>query len=323
MTSIRKSAKPFPHLWVQIESLAHNVVIGRSDEPFAVQQIQHLLKEIIHNLEMEESVPPTLPSHLAHPEYKMKHASLISQIDHFQKSAGKTETLEQLIDDMMIAFGDIKMVASEGEKAVELKHVIVAHNYAQEIEAHVRHLNGLLKMGSARREHEEWAKENPHPSKWSDEDWSEYNKKELKPKDKKSSLTNQIDQFVSLAHSDPFTHQYMETLLWSSTDETTPQGGEPLDKNYTVADISPECKAEMEADCKSFQEANADLLNTAYNLHWDPSSAGHDFALTRNRHGAGFWDRGHGEVGRALTDAAHAYGEVNLYVGDDGKIHCM
>ena len=47
----------------------------------------------------------------------------------------------------------------------------------------------------------------------------------------------------------------------------------------------------------------------------------HDFWLTGNRHGAGFWDRGYGADGDTLTEAAHGYGDVDLYVGDDGQIH--
>ena len=54
---------------------------------------------------------------------------------------------------------------------------------------------------------------------------------------------------------------------------------------------------------------------------YDKDQAGYDFWLTRNHHGAGFWDRGLDGVGRALTDAAHVYGEVNLYVGDNGRIY--
>ncbi len=47
--------------------------------------------------------------------------------------------------------------------------------------------------------------------------------------------------------------------------------------------------------------------------------------MSHHRHikpkkGAGFWDRGLGAVGARLSDAARAYGEVNLEVGDDGKI---
>lgn len=47
------------------------------------------------------------------------------------------------------------------------------------------------------------------------------------------------------------------------------------------------------------------------------AQCGHDFALTRNGHGAGFWDRGYGDVGDRLTDAARAYGEHSVLT-DDG-----
>lgn len=38
---------------------------------------------------------------------------------------------------------------------------------------------------------------------------------------------------------------------------------------------------------------------------------GQDFYLTRNGHGAGFWDRGYGEIGRQLTEAAKIYGSTS------------
>ena len=38
-------------------------------------------------------------------------------------------------------------------------------------------------------------------------------------------------------------------------------------------------------------------------------------------HGAGFWDRGLGALGKRLTDASKLYGESDEYVGDDGRIH--
>jgi hypothetical protein len=47
---------------------------------------------------------------------------------------------------------------------------------------------------------------------------------------------------------------------------------------------------------------------------------GHDFWLTRNGHGAGFWDRGLGALGDRLTDASKPYGEVNLWVDADGSV---
>lgn len=60
----------------------------------------------------------------------------------------------------------------------------------------------------------------------------------------------------------------------------------------------------------------------------DMSQAGHDLWLTRNRHGAGFWD--HGRRGdeadaalRRLTGAAHDYGSQDLVEGSDTKVTVM
>lgn len=39
---------------------------------------------------------------------------------------------------------------------------------------------------------------------------------------------------------------------------------------------------------------------------------GHDFWLTRNHHGAGFWDRGLGLVGDTLTELAHSFGDTEF-----------
>ena len=48
----------------------------------------------------------------------------------------------------------------------------------------------------------------------------------------------------------------------------------------------------------------------------------YDFWLTRNRHGAGFWDGDYEEgVGKVLTDIAHAFGEVSTSEGDDHLLY--
>jgi hypothetical protein len=133
---------------------------------------------------------------------------------------------------------------------------------------------------------------------------------------------------------DSFTVAYIEAALWSSNDYSDERGGEPLDKNYDIEDLAPETFEEIIKDCEAFQSANRELIDTAdYKTsckQWDKSQpefysnddmAGHDFWLTRNGHGAGFWDRGLGETGEKLTAAAHAFGECNLYVGDDGKLY--
>ena len=114
-----------------------------------------------------------------------------------------------------------------------------------------------------------------------------------------------------------FVQGYLECALWTSTDEH----GESLDVLSTW-DIAPETRLQMIRDCRDFCRDVLPLLretikrnSAAWELH------GHDFWLTRNRHGAGFWDRGYGSAGRALSDAAHIYGGRHLYVGDDGKVY--
>lgn len=118
---------------------------------------------------------------------------------------------------------------------------------------------------------------------------------------------------------DDFTISYIGTALWSSVDDTD----EPLDTNYDRDDIAPQSLADMVEDCKRFQSTYAELLKEAYGdkSTYDESSAGHDFWLTKCGHGAGFWDRGLGEVGEALSEAARKEGSTDLYVGDDKKIH--
>ena len=110
--------------------------------------------------------------------------------------------------------------------------------------------------------------------------------------------------------ADTFTRAYVEAALWSSTD----LDGSPLDGAFGPEDIAPETMARMVEDCRVFQEDQAADLQ-------DPSQDGFDFWLTRNGHGAGFWDRGHGPRGDRLTDAAHAFGSFDLIPGDDGRIY--
>jgi hypothetical protein len=124
---------------------------------------------------------------------------------------------------------------------------------------------------------------------------------------------------------DEFTNGYLGCALWSSTDDNDT----PLDSGHTVDDLAPDAIAKAVEDCERFQRENASLLETAYgeyahygNHHGTAESrAGHDFWLTRNGHGAGFWDGDLPKSGDSLTAAAKQYGESSPYVGDDGLIY--
>lgn len=115
-----------------------------------------------------------------------------------------------------------------------------------------------------------------------------------------------------------FIDAYMETALWSSTDNADDSGGDPLDENYDVDDIAPETVAQMRKDCTAFVWFNRRDLRAS---ELDSRRAGHDFWLNRNGHGAGFWDEGLGAVGDRLSEASKVYGSCYLYVGDDGKVY--
>ena len=140
---------------------------------------------------------------------------------------------------------------------------------------------------------------------------------ELYPEAKLPTQIEGLPVEVGDVELDEFAQGYVECALWLLHNDD----GEPVDEDYDVEDIDTETLLEMKRECADFQEANKEGLNSAYDTPWyDAAKAGHDFWLTRNHHGAGFWDRGLGEVGRKLTEAAHVYGDYDLYVGDDGKV---
>ena len=128
---------------------------------------------------------------------------------------------------------------------------------------------------------------------------------------------------------DNFTRGYIEAALWISTDESDESGGEPMDANYSESDIAADSLARMALDCERFQSTYADLLSAHKDARepWNTAEwtfeemAGHDFWLTRNGHGAGFWDRGIGELGEHLSHVARECGSCDLYIGDDGRIY--
>jgi hypothetical protein len=122
---------------------------------------------------------------------------------------------------------------------------------------------------------------------------------------------------------DTFTLAYLECALWSSYDNATEDGGEPMDANYSSRDIAPETLARMAEDCAAFQSDNREDLTAA---EITPERAGFLFWLNRNGHGSGFWDEvggGHElrPIFNRLSDAAKVWGTFDLYLGDDGQIH--
>lgn len=109
---------------------------------------------------------------------------------------------------------------------------------------------------------------------------------------------------------------YIEAILWTEED------GEAKDK--TIYDISSEAMNKIESDVDSFYKIAKPILDKLpeeYTQNYGDEQIGHDLWLTRNGHGAGFWDRGLGELGDKLTKIAESMGEIWLVSGDDGQLY--
>ena len=117
-----------------------------------------------------------------------------------------------------------------------------------------------------------------------------------------------------MIYSREMLNSYIETALWSSVDDN----GQPLDNNYDINDLSFSALRQAANELRDFCETAGELLNDC-----SPTRVAHDFWLTRNSHGAGFWDGDYSkEIGKALTRISKDMLCVDLYVGDDGKIDC-
>lgn len=140
------------------------------------------------------------------------------------------------------------------------------------------------------------------------------------------------------ADLDSFTQGYVEAMFWTEeapgvdteeflTDEYQADmtegrtdGTIPGDVGFT--DLHPDFLQSILTDCATFQRDNAADLATAYDRDgYTPERAGHDYWLTRNGHGAGFWDRTELDaegLGDRLTEACQ-YTEVNLWFDPDTR----
>jgi hypothetical protein len=109
-----------------------------------------------------------------------------------------------------------------------------------------------------------------------------------------------------------FQISYLETLLWSSCDlEVDEFYFDTLDALVFTSEV--DLKNEATVQHLESVEAFYDKYQGIWRGYWTDDYAAHDLALTRNSHGAGFWDRGYGEKGKRLSDAARVYGSAHVW----------
>ena len=118
----------------------------------------------------------------------------------------------------------------------------------------------------------------------------------------------------------------LTALLWS---ELTDDGcsfdrldAEPSDQLVTLIETQWEAfRSAAEAVGFDAEEHCAQMLHPdCEGDAWN--TAAHDFILTRNGHGTGFWESGrwHKPWDRRLTSLAQWFGELHCYLNDDGEI---
>lgn len=115
--------------------------------------------------------------------------------------------------------------------------------------------------------------------------------------------------------------EYVGTLLWSESYEKDDDNDRPFDSDFSYDDMSKSALTTIAKDIKAFLDKASDLIEKDEGKHQgDYSQAMHDFCLTRNHHGAGFWD-GDWTNGKELTKISQSFKEMHAELGDDGKIY--
>ncbi len=147
-------------------------------------------------------------------------------------------------------------------------------------------------------------------------------------------IVHHVPRFNTGAQISSELQQYLETILWAETDESNESGGEPLDRNYTIEDFSQESLERANRQLTAFlteadsatqvQEDAAEEAGVEEDWDFTEDDLAHDFWLTRNGHGTGFWDRPerYGDrLSEVFSKMAERAGEAYVYVGDDGQLH--
>ena len=122
---------------------------------------------------------------------------------------------------------------------------------------------------------------------------------------------------------DAFFQSYLITALWSSTisegEENEPgeRDGDAFDAHFSIADFSEEALQTLRAHAFSFWSRmwyHLDHEEGRKGEKPDAVQAGHDFWLTQNGHGAGFWDGDYPTYGDTFTKLAKCYPEITLVI---------
>lgn len=142
---------------------------------------------------------------------------------------------------------------------------------------------------------------------------------------------------------DDFTAQYLRTALWAETvclpcdendlvdnmldvDEDHPLYNimecASLDDHFDIEDLNDDSLQLAITDCNRFRDwMDSHGLTDPADSYCDDEDHGHNFWLTRNGHGAGFFDGDYGdELGKKLTEGCKTFGACHVQVCEDGTL---
>ena len=114
---------------------------------------------------------------------------------------------------------------------------------------------------------------------------------------------------------------YLETLLWSETDDD----GTPLDQTVDLSDLPEALWNKAEEDLQGFADYCLKVIGHDPFEFFDAKEVAHNFCLSRNGHGAGFFDGswliGGREFNQNLQSLAKTFGGHRLMAYENnGKL---
>ena len=135
------------------------------------------------------------------------------------------------------------------------------------------------------------------------------------------------------AQIETITKHYLIAMLWTMPgDDASENPGDSIalqDLPRETIDAARHDVTRFVAFCGILFDMAMACYGDGCGQHHDAGSVeaafGHDFALTRNGHGVGFWDRVNDGLprvlGDALTKVCKGFPPRDLYVGDDGRAY--
>jgi len=118
---------------------------------------------------------------------------------------------------------------------------------------------------------------------------------------------------------DAFVRGYVAAALWASVPlDALPNDDASLEaRGFTARSIDPDSMSAAENDCRAFVTDNWATLREVLDDSYTEHLAGSDFFLSRNGHGAGFFDRGRASCWHTLQRAAKVWGETHATIDGD------